>query len=140
MIDQVGVQRRNHESRARDGNDEIDLIGAEVRATEAFLGGLAAELHGMIDVLVIRLGEGARLNGVVDGEDGVTLVDLGVIDDSHHGFEPPLGNVKDATHVVFHVVTSDQIGRESGGSSCDCCVRRVAVRRYWIQFAQMHHP
>src|SRR6058998_1762854 len=40
-------------------------------------------------------GKRARLDGVVDGENGVARVHLRVVHDAHHGFEPPLRDVED---------------------------------------------
>ena len=128
QIDQVRVQRRNHEAGAGNGDDQIDVGGEKAGALKALFGGFAAELDGVIDVFIVGLGQGARLDGVVDGEDGVAMMDLGIIHDGHHGFEAAFGDIKDAAHVVFHVVAGDGEGGESSGGRGDGGIRRIAVR------------
>ena len=71
----------------------------------------------MLDVFVIGLRERARLDGVIEREDGMPVVNLGVINDAHHCFEAALGNVKDASHVDLYVVARDGVERQGGG----CC-------------------
>jgi hypothetical protein len=78
----------------------------------------------VLDVFVVGFRKTARFDSVIDGKDGVALVNLRVIDDGHHGFEAALGDVEDAAHVVLHVVARDGVGRESrcggGDSGMDC--------------------
>src|SRR6266478_4019302 len=78
---------RNPESRAGHRDDHIDLIGLQARALQALFRGFPAELDGMLDVFVVGLREWTRLDGVVEREDSVPIVNLGVIDDAHHRFE-----------------------------------------------------
>jgi hypothetical protein len=96
-------------------------------ALQAFLGGLSPELHGMFDVFVVGLGKRARLDDVIDGENRVAFVNLGVIDDAHHRFDLALGNVEHALHVVLHVLPSDRMGRQRRRRGDDrgvrCCGR-----------------
>jgi len=125
----VGVERRDHEAGAGDGDDEVDVLRLGAGALQAALSGLAAELHGVPDVLLICFLEVAGLDGVVDGEDRVALVDLSVVDDSHHGFEAALGNVEDAAHVVLDVVASDGVLGERRGGRGDGAVRAISVLR-----------
>ena len=99
QIDQVRVERRNHEAGAADGDDEVDFVRAKVRAFETFFGGFAAELDGVLDVFLIGLLETAWLDDVFNRENRMTLVNLSVIDDRHHGFELALWDVEDATHL-----------------------------------------
>jgi len=123
QIDEVSIQRRDHEARAGYRDDHIDFIGPQARALQALFRSFAAELHGMLDVFVVCLRKRARLDDVVEGEDGVPLVNLGVIDDAHHRFEAALGNVKDASHVYLHVIARDGVGRERGGRRGDGGIR-----------------
>ena len=69
----------------------------------------------MFDVLVVCFGKRARFDGVIEGENGVPLVHLRVVHDAHHRFQAPLRDVKDASHVILHVVTRDGVGRKRGG-------------------------
>lgn len=84
----------------------------------------------MVHILLIGFLQRARLDGVLDGENGVALVDLGVVDDAHHGFELAVWNIKDAAHVIFDVVAGDGMRRKSGGTGDDGNGRDVyPVRR-----------
>ncbi len=69
----------------------------------------------MLDVFVIGLAEGSGLDGVVDGEDGVALMDLGVVNDGHHGFNAAIRNIENLSHVIFHVIARDKV---RGHGSC----------------------
>ena len=115
QVNEVCVQRRNHEAGTGDRNNEVDIFRLEAGAFQAFLGGLATQLHRVFDVFVVGFRKRARLDGVVEGENGVPLVHLGIIHDAHHGFETPLGDVKDAAHVVLHVLARDGVRRERRG-------------------------
>ncbi len=84
QVNKVGVQRRNHEARAGDGDDQVDLIGPQARALQAFFRGFPSELHRMLDVFVVGLRQRAGFDRVVERKDGMPLVDLGVIHDAHH--------------------------------------------------------
>jgi hypothetical protein len=122
-IDEVRVKRGNHESGARNGDDQIHFIRAESGTLQTFLRGLPAELNRMLHVFLIGLGKGAWLDRVFDGKDGITLLDLRVVDDGHHGFQAPVRNIKDATHVVFHVVASNGVRRKRRGRCGNRAVR-----------------
>ncbi len=101
----------------------------KMRAFEAFFGGFAAELDGVLDVFVVRLLKRAGLDGVGDREDRVAFVHLRVIDDRHHGFELALGDVEDAAHVVLDVFAGDGVLREGGRRREDVRVWRRSTRR-----------
>jgi hypothetical protein len=106
----MGVERRNHESSTRDRNDQIDIRRLKAGTLEAFLGCFAAEFNGVFYVLFIRLREGPGLDGVFDGENSVTIVNAGIVHNTHHGLELTLGNIEDAAHVIFHVVATNRVG------------------------------
>ncbi len=128
QIDEVCVQGRNHETGAGNGDDQVDVGGEKSGALEALFSGFTAELDGVIDVFIVGLGQGARFNGVVDGENCVAMMNLGIINDGHHGFEAAFGDIKDATHIVFHVVAGDGEWGDSGSSRGDGGIRGIAVR------------
>src|ERR1700742_1051009 len=124
QVDQMSVERRNHEAGAAYGDDEVDFVGAKVRAFEAFFGGFATELDGALDVLIICLAKGARLDDVVDGEARMALVALGVVDNPHHGFELALWDVEYAAHVVLHFFAGDGVLWDGGRGGEDHRIRR----------------
>ncbi len=115
----MGVQRRNHEARAGHRDDHIDVIGLQSRALQTLFRRFPAQLHRMLDIFVIRLRKRARLDGVVEREDSVPVVNLRVINDAHHRLEAALRDVKDAAHVDLHVLARDGIGRERRGRGGD---------------------
>ena len=131
QVDEMGVERRNHEPGARDGDDKVDVFRPEAGAFQAFLRRFPAQFHGMLDVFVVRFRKRTRLDGVVDGKDGVPLVHLRVVHDAHHGFQAPLGNIEDAPHVILHVVAGDRVRRKRrgcGGNSGRHCVFLQTIR------------
>lgn len=103
------VERRNHEAGAGNCNNEVNFVGTKGSTAETFFGGFAAKLDGVLDIFIVCLRKSTWLNRIFDGEDGMALMNLGVIDDSHHGFDAALGNIEDAAHVIFHVVASDKV-------------------------------
>jgi len=129
----VGVERRNHEAGAAHGDDEVDFVGAKVRAFESFFGGFAAELDGVLDVFLVGLLESARLDRVGDRENRVALMHLRVIDDRHHSFELAFGDVEDAAHVVLHVIAGDEVLGNGGRGGENDRIRRCGTRRPKLQ-------
>ena len=123
------VERGDHEAGAGDGDDEIDFVGLEACALEAFFRGFAAELDGVLHVLLIGLLEGAGLDRVGDGENGVAFVDLGIVHDAHHGLEFALGYVEYAAHVVLHVFARDGVFGHCGCRRDNRRVGRICVLR-----------
>ena len=116
-FNEVGVEGRNHEAGTGDGDDEVNILRAQGGFGETLFGSFAAKFDGVFDVLVIGLAKCSRFNRVIDRENRVTLVDLSVIDNGHHGFDAALGDVKDTAHVIFHVIARDKVWRQSGSRS-----------------------
>jgi hypothetical protein len=56
------------------------------------------------------------------------MMNLGIINDGHHGFEAAFGDIKDAAHVVLHVVTGDGERRDSGSGRGDGGIGGIAVQ------------
>ena len=124
QIDQMGVERRNHEPGARHRDDQVDVLGLETRTLQTALGSLAAELHRMLHILIVRFLQVARLDGVLDRENRVPLVDLRIVHDGHHRFQAALGNVEDPAHIKFHVFAGDGVLGQSRSNRRDGTVRR----------------
>src|SRR5260370_22273868 len=78
QINEMSVERGNHEAGARDGNDQINFIRAHTRALEAFFRRFSSELDGVLDVFLIGLIEGARFDRVLDRENRMALVHLSI--------------------------------------------------------------
>ena len=53
QIDQVRVQRRNHEAGAGHGDDQIDFVRRRAGALQTLFSRLAAELDGVLDVFLV---------------------------------------------------------------------------------------
>src|SRR5208337_1333521 len=68
QLDQVGVKRGDHETRAGNGDNQINVFGTHAGALEAFFGSFAAKLDGVLDVFIIGLGQRPGFDGVIDGE------------------------------------------------------------------------
>ena len=115
----MGIERRNHEPRTGDRDEQVDLLRAHPGALEACFRRRASQLHRVLDVLLIGFGERARLDGVVDGKQGVALAHLGIVDDAHHGFHAALRDFEHAAHVILHVVARDDVRRQRGGGGHD---------------------
>ena len=84
-------------------------VGTETSLGQALFGSFPTELYGVLNVFVIGLTEGPGFDSVVDGENGVTLVHLGIVHDGHHRFHAAVGDVKHPAHVIFHVIASDEV-------------------------------
>ena len=129
QIDEVRIERGDHETGAGNGNDQIDFVRAQPGALQAFFRRFAPQLNGMFDVFLVGLHQRAGLDDVIDGENGVALVHLGVVDDAHHGFELALGNIEHAAHVILHLVARDGVRRQGRRGRGDRAVRGIRVVR-----------
>jgi hypothetical protein len=110
-LDEMGIQRGDHKAGARNGDDQIDFVRTEIRALQALFRGFTPKLYGMLDVFVVCLAQRAGLDSILNRKDGVALVYLRVVHDRHHCFQTPLGDVKNPTHVIFHVIARNAVGR-----------------------------
>ena len=136
----MGIERRNHKAGAGDADDEVNVSRAHAGALEALFRGFLAELDGVLHVLVVGLGEWPGLDGVINGKNGMAIVDLGVVHDGHHGFDAALRDLEDAAKVIFHVIAGDTVGRERSSGRGDGRMRRMAVGRASIRNVHRHRP
>ena len=125
-MNQMRIERRNHEPGAGDGDDEVDFLRRHSGAFETLFRRFAPQLDGVFDIFVIRFRERSRFNGVVNRKDGVPRLHLRVVHNRHHRFEPALRDVEHAAHVIFHVIARDFVRRQRGGGGHD--MRVLGIR------------
>jgi hypothetical protein len=94
----------------------------------------------MIHVLIVGLTEWPGLDGVVDRENRMALLDAGVIDDRHHRFDTTFWNFEDAPKVVLHVIAGNEIGGNSSSGSRNGSEAGVTVRWNRVRLTHMHRP
>lgn len=130
VVDEIGVEGRNDDAGAGDGDEEIDIGGAKRGASESGAGGLAAEADGVLAIFGGDLAERARFDEIVDGENAVAAIDAGMVENGEHGLEAAFVDREDSAHVALHVFARQGVGRERGGDGEDgaCRLRNVRQR------------
>lgn len=140
QLDEVRVKGRNHEAGTGNSDDQIDFVWPETSLLQALFGGFPAKLYGVLNVFVVGFAEGTRFNRIVDRENGVALVHLGVVHDGHHSFHAPVRDLKDPSHVIFNVIARDKVWGQSSGRRRDRGNCGIPIRRDLIRQVHIHRP
>jgi hypothetical protein len=119
QVDEVCVERRDHESGARDRDDHVHVARAQAGAPQRGVRGFATETNRVLLILDRGLRQGTAFDEVLDGKDRMPLIDAGVVDHRHHRVEAPPFEPENAPHVKLHAVARERVGRKSRRGSRD---------------------
>ena len=103
VVDQVGVERRDHDPGARGRDDQIDVRRADLRRRQRLPGHLASEPEGVLAVALLDVAERARDAEPVDRFDAVAPLDGGVVEQLHRGVEAPRRQVEHLAQPRLHL-------------------------------------
>ncbi len=113
------IKRRDHESCAGYGDEQIDVRGLKPGLRKTLFGNRLPELDGMLLIFAVGFRQRPGCDGVFQGKNSVTLADAGVANNAHHCFQTVPIDIENSTQLRFHIVTSDCVRRHCGGSCQD---------------------
>ena len=101
----MGIQRRNHDARARYRNEQVHIGGRHPGLRQRALGHLQAKFDGLFLILRVDLRQRAGLNRVFRGKHAVTLIDRRIVDHFANGIQLCAVERKNLADAVLHDFT-----------------------------------
>ena len=116
LVDQVGVQRRDHDPRARHRDDQVDSRRRDAAArASAAAATFRPSAQGVFAVARLALAQRARPSELGDRLDAEAALDGGVIEERHHRVHPRGASGSSRAQLLLHLVLRGRILGYGGG-------------------------
>ncbi len=119
VVDQVGVERRDHETGAGGGDEDVDLLGPRRSLLQQVAEELDAEAAALLDVDVVAPFERAMVEQDVDVANQPSRLDAGVVEQRERLVEERHLAVEEATGEIAHLLALELVRRQRGGDAVD---------------------